>query len=62
MFLGILIGIGHLAAAFFFSKIWGAKGVSYSGILLNGLAIVFILYYSQYVISFQPKKALSLNS
>lgn len=62
MYLGIIIGVGHLVAAFFFSRIWGAKGVSYSGMLLNGAAILFILYYSRYIIHFQTNKEVSLNT
>jgi O-antigen/teichoic acid export membrane protein len=50
MYVGIVIGAAHVIVGFFFSDFWGAKGVSYSGIILNGLTIAYTIYYNKYVL------------
>lgn len=48
MYLGIGVGLGHLALGYVLSREWGARGVSASGIVLNVLAIAYTLYYSRF--------------
>lgn len=64
MLLGILIGCGHFILAYKLSALWGAKGVAYSGIILNLLSIVFIYFYSlkHFKITFNKRLCLALFS
>lgn len=61
MYLGIGVGLGHLGLGYVLSKEWGARGVSASGMVLNGLAIAYTLYYSRFYLG-QPSKSLALPS
>ena len=61
MYLGVAVGLGHLGLGYALSKAWGARGVSVSGLVLNGLAIAFTLYYARYRLG-QPQPGLALQS
>jgi O-antigen/teichoic acid export membrane protein len=54
MYLGLIIGGAHFVIGYLLSNAFGARGVSYSGILTNSLLIAYIIYYSRTVLAKKP--------